>query len=173
MSYNIKKLSEVEALPEVPEGANMIAEVGGQIKRVPAVTGEGGGTGVEETFDITFTSVEYEGIAYAQADKTVEEVGQAIKEGKRINAEMYTSYEMGESHQKLTPAIRLQRIQIDGEIIERYDVDFYSLQSAMTSNTVQKLGIKFIEFSAGLFKGPNRDRVYPIGAFAINDGSES
>ena len=45
MNYDIKKLSEVEALTEVPEGANMIAEVGGQIKRVPAVTGEGGGSG--------------------------------------------------------------------------------------------------------------------------------
>lgn len=45
MNYDIKKLSEVEALTEVPEGANMIAEVGGQIKRVPAVTGEGSSSG--------------------------------------------------------------------------------------------------------------------------------
>lgn len=37
--------SEVEALDEVPEGATVLAEVGGQIKRVPAVTGEGSGTG--------------------------------------------------------------------------------------------------------------------------------
>lgn len=46
MSYDIKKLSEVEALPEVPEGANMIAEVGGQIKRVP-----GSGLGGAMTWD--------------------------------------------------------------------------------------------------------------------------
>lgn len=45
MSYEFKKLSEVEALTEVPEGANMIAEANGQIVRVP---GSGlGGTGIK------------------------------------------------------------------------------------------------------------------------------
>ncbi len=37
MSYEFKKLSEVEALTEVPEGATVLAEVGGAIKRMPAV----------------------------------------------------------------------------------------------------------------------------------------
>lgn len=42
MSYEFKKLSEVEALTEVPEGATVLAEVGGAIKRIP---GEGLGGG--------------------------------------------------------------------------------------------------------------------------------
>ena len=42
MSYVFKKLSEVEALTEVPEGAKVLAEVGGVIRRVPG-SGLGGG----------------------------------------------------------------------------------------------------------------------------------
>lgn len=42
MSYEFKKLSEVEALTKVPEGATVLAEVGGAIKRIP---GEGLGGG--------------------------------------------------------------------------------------------------------------------------------
>lgn len=42
MSYEFKKLSEVEALAEVPEGATVLAEVGGAIKRIPG-SGLGGG----------------------------------------------------------------------------------------------------------------------------------
>lgn len=42
MSYEFKKLSEVEALTEVPEGATVLAEVGGAIKRIPG-KGLGGG----------------------------------------------------------------------------------------------------------------------------------
>ena len=42
MSYVFKRLSEVEALTEVPEGAKVLAEVGGVIRRVPG-SGLGGG----------------------------------------------------------------------------------------------------------------------------------
>jgi hypothetical protein len=42
MSHEFTKLSEVELLNEVPEGATAIAEVNGEIKRVPS-TGLGGG----------------------------------------------------------------------------------------------------------------------------------
>lgn len=41
MSYEFKKLSEVEALTEVPEGAKVLAEANGQIVRVPG-SGLGG-----------------------------------------------------------------------------------------------------------------------------------
>ena len=42
MSYEFKKLSEVEALTEVPDSATVLAEVGGAIKRIPG-SGLGGG----------------------------------------------------------------------------------------------------------------------------------
>ena len=44
MAYEFKKLSEVESLTEVPEGASVLAEVNGDIKRVPKseVGGAGG-----------------------------------------------------------------------------------------------------------------------------------
>lgn len=42
MAYEFQKLSEVEALTEVPEGANALIEVNGDIKRVPG-SGLGGG----------------------------------------------------------------------------------------------------------------------------------
>ena len=42
MSYEFKKLSEVEALTEVPDGAKVLAEANGQIVRVPG-RGLGGG----------------------------------------------------------------------------------------------------------------------------------
>lgn len=40
--YNFKRLTDVEALPEVPEGANALVEVNGEVKRVPG-DGLGGG----------------------------------------------------------------------------------------------------------------------------------
>lgn len=52
MSYEFKKLSEVEALTEVPEGATVLAEVGGAIKRIPG-EGLGGGGGLLITLDMT------------------------------------------------------------------------------------------------------------------------
>lgn len=46
MTYEFQKLSEVEALVEVPEGANALIEVNGDIKRVPG-SGLGGATGIK------------------------------------------------------------------------------------------------------------------------------
>lgn len=42
MAYEFMSLAEVEALPEVPENATVLAEVGGSIKRIPG-KGLGGG----------------------------------------------------------------------------------------------------------------------------------
>ena len=42
MAYEFMSLAEVEALPEVPENATVLAEVGGSIKRIPG-NGLGGG----------------------------------------------------------------------------------------------------------------------------------
>jgi hypothetical protein len=46
MAYEFKKLSEVDALTEVPEGANALIEINGDIKRVPG-SGLGGATGIK------------------------------------------------------------------------------------------------------------------------------
>lgn len=46
MAYEFKKLGEVEALEDVPDGANALIEVDGAIKRVPG-TGLGGGGGIK------------------------------------------------------------------------------------------------------------------------------
>lgn len=46
MSYEFKKLSEVQAMDEVPEGAKVLAEVNGEIRRVPG-SGLGGDTGIK------------------------------------------------------------------------------------------------------------------------------
>lgn len=43
MAYEFKKLGEVEALEEVPDGANALIEVNGDIKRVPGSNLGGGG----------------------------------------------------------------------------------------------------------------------------------
>lgn len=46
MAYEFKRLGEVEALSEVPENANALIEVDGDIKRVPG-SGLGGETGIK------------------------------------------------------------------------------------------------------------------------------
>lgn len=46
MAYEFKRLGEVEALTEVPEGANALIEIDGVVKRVPG-SGLGGGTGIK------------------------------------------------------------------------------------------------------------------------------
>ena len=46
MSYEFKRLGEVEALSEVPENATVLAEVNGSIKRIPS-NGLGGNGGIK------------------------------------------------------------------------------------------------------------------------------
>ena len=42
MSYTFKKITDTETLEKVPDGATVVCEVGGEIKRVPAIGMEGG-----------------------------------------------------------------------------------------------------------------------------------
>lgn len=85
MDYDIKKLSEVEALPEVPEGANMIAEVGGQIKRVPAVAGGSGGSGGEnEVYTVKKIMEITEEGEKVTTEGTLQEAIAAYKQGKTL-----------------------------------------------------------------------------------------
>lgn len=72
MSYEFKKLSEVEAMTEVPEGANMIAEVNGEIKRVPAATSEGGGSGGSGVKTAIIKASNYDAFLDYMSGKTTE-----------------------------------------------------------------------------------------------------
>ena len=87
MSYEFKKLSEVQAMDVVPEGAKVLAEVNGEIRRVPAATGEGGGTGGGAQLIVTLTEDEKSFSLTERiysADKTREEILYAINEGKIV-----------------------------------------------------------------------------------------
>lgn len=94
MSYEFKKLSEVEALTEVPEGANMIAEVGGQIKRVPG-SGLGGSGGIktaiikDSRYDQALAGVQAAPeVTYSCINMTFEEAYEAMANGEPMNALM-------------------------------------------------------------------------------------
>ena len=98
MSYEFKKLSEVEALTEVPEGAKVIAEVNGQIVRVPG-SGLGGGTGIKtaiiksSNYDAmldyfsrkTSTMPDLENVTFSCVNMTFREVYSAILAGEQVN----------------------------------------------------------------------------------------
>lgn len=56
MAYEFQKLSEVEALTEVPEGASVLAEVNGDIKRIPGNGLGGNGDKTLVIVDSTFTN---------------------------------------------------------------------------------------------------------------------
>lgn len=95
MAYEFQKLSEVEALSEVPEGASVLAEVNGDIKRVPGagLGGNGGKTliivdsggnsaqpiaGIIEDTSTRFT-----------ANMTFDEAGQALYNKELMGVYMY------------------------------------------------------------------------------------
>ena len=77
MSYEFKKLSEVEALTEVPEGAKVLAEANGQIVRVPG-SGLGGGTGSDVQPFVA------RGGSSGLVNSTYDEVVQAINDKKIV-----------------------------------------------------------------------------------------
>ena len=96
MSYVFKKLSEVEALTEVPEGAKVLAEVGGVIRRVPG-SGLGGSGGIKTAiikssdYDQALTGVQTFGsaepvITYSCINMTFEEAYDALANGEPMTA---------------------------------------------------------------------------------------
>ena len=89
MSYEFKKLSEVAALTEVPDGAKVLAEANGQIVRVPG-SGLGGSTGGACLFRINATAEDDGSIT---SDKTYEEIKDAINSGCLPYVELYTNGE--------------------------------------------------------------------------------
>ena len=99
MSYEFKKLSEVAALTEVPEGAKVLAEANGQIVRVPGsgLGGSGGGikTAIIKASDYdqglsgvqSYIAGEPE-ITYSCINMTFEEAYDAMAKGEPITALM-------------------------------------------------------------------------------------
>lgn len=87
MSYEFKKLSEVQALTEVPEGAKVLAEANGQIVRVPG-SGLGGSTCGAGLFRINATMENKNSIT---SDKTYEEIKDAINSGFLPYVVLYTT----------------------------------------------------------------------------------
>lgn len=98
MSYEFKKLSEVEALTEVPEGAKVLAEANGQIVRVPG-SGLGGSCGIKtaiikaSNYDqaIQFMKGELPSLpsgdaTYECINMTFEEAYEAMANGEPMNA---------------------------------------------------------------------------------------
>lgn len=98
MSYEFKKLSEVAAMNEVPEGAKVLAESNGQIVRVPG-SGLGGSGGIKTAiikssdYDQalagvqTFKTPDPE-ITYSCINMTFEEAYEAMANGEPMNAHL-------------------------------------------------------------------------------------
>lgn len=97
MAYEFKKLSEVEALNEVPDGANALIEVGGEIKRVPGngLGGAGGiATAIIKSSDYdnavagisTFAVSGAPPVTYSCINMTYEEAREILKAGKPLTS---------------------------------------------------------------------------------------
>lgn len=98
MSYEFKKLSEVQAMDEVPEGAKVLAEANGQIVRVPG-SGLGGSGGIKtaiikaSNYDAaldyisgkTSTAPDLENVTFSCVNMTFREVYSSILAGEQVN----------------------------------------------------------------------------------------
>ena len=94
MSYEFRRLSEVEALSEVPAGANALIEVDGDIKRVPG-SGLGGATGIktaiikDSEYDacLSYFSTMVSGptLTYECANMTFEEAYETMSNGEPLS----------------------------------------------------------------------------------------
>lgn len=95
MAYTFKKFSDVEALTEVPDGANALVEVNGAIKRVPG-SGLGGGgvkTAIIKSSDYdnaiagvsTFMAPSVPEVTYSCINMTFEEAHQTILDGAPLS----------------------------------------------------------------------------------------
>ena len=103
MSYEFKKLSEVAAMDEVPDGAKVLAESNGQIVRVPG-SGLGGSGGIKTAI---IKSSDYDQVVqfvkgelpappsgdatYECINMTFEEAYNALANGEPMNAHLMPS----------------------------------------------------------------------------------
>lgn len=97
MAYEFQKLSEVEVLTEVPEGTSVLAEVNGDIKRVPG-TGLGGSgikTAIIKSSDYDDTIANMQGstvepkaneeVTFSCVNMTFEEAYQTMASGEPLS----------------------------------------------------------------------------------------
>lgn len=83
-TYNFRKLSEVEQLETVPENANAIVEVDGEIKRVA-----GGGLGGSGGGGVLTVTIVTDGTSCQCDDATYEEVKAALDSHKPVLFSIY------------------------------------------------------------------------------------
>lgn len=93
MEYTYKKLADVEALTEVPEGATVFAEVDGEVKRIP-----GSGLGGSDIKTAIIKSSDYDNAlagampgdaseaSFTCINMTFEEAHQIMVSGELLNA---------------------------------------------------------------------------------------
>lgn len=97
MAYEFKKIAEVEALDKVPDGANALIEVNGEIKRVPGngLGGAGGiATAIIKSSDYdnavagisTFAASDAPPVTYSCINMTYEEAREILKAGKPLTS---------------------------------------------------------------------------------------
>lgn len=73
MAYEFKKLSEVESLSEAPEGANLLAEIDGEVKRIPSDGLKSGGSATPVVFKVSNSKIlHYETGEAASAEEVVD-----------------------------------------------------------------------------------------------------
>lgn len=95
MAYEFQKLSEVEALSEVPEGARVLVEVNGDIKRVPGA-GLGGNGG--KTLIIDFIAPKDDSsYPIITANMTFEELNESFLNRELIGVWCYVTFNEGSS----------------------------------------------------------------------------
>ena len=84
MSYEFKRLSQVEALTKVPDGAKVLAEANGQIVRVPGSGLGGSGGGANDVYTVK-QIIEYTGEGEKlTVEGTLQEAIAAYKQGKTL-----------------------------------------------------------------------------------------
>ena len=109
MSYEFKRLSEVEALTEVPEGAKVLAEANGQIVRVPG-SGLGGSGGGIKTAIIKASDYD-QAIQYAKGELPSPPSGDATYECINMTfEEAYDAMAKGEPMTALMMAVKNNHI---------------------------------------------------------------
>lgn len=102
MAYEFKRLSDVEALSEVPENATVLAEVDGSIKRIPS-NGLGGAGGIKtaiimssdyyDTLAGVSAAISVPTVEYNCTNMTFEEAYQTMASGEPLAVFGMVSYD--------------------------------------------------------------------------------
>jgi hypothetical protein len=91
MAYEFKKLSDVEALTEVPENATVLAEVNGAIKRIPGNGLGGSSSGLVISLDLSGDNETFK--ANSTANMTLADAMAAFQSGTLGTPVIKTTYQ--------------------------------------------------------------------------------